>query len=85
MNLEELKVTEIPKNYRHSQEKWDKIHPEIVKESKAKYDAKRPVISFRPTREIFSWLEEEQWDSESKAESLNRKLEKLMKLEQQGY
>jgi hypothetical protein len=72
------------------QKKWDEAHPEIIKQSKANYDKKRPVWSFRPEPELIQWLEEERWDnddgaSETNAELLNRKLTKLMKLEQQGF
>jgi O-methyltransferase involved in polyketide biosynthesis len=67
------------------QKKWDETHPEIIKKSKANYDQKRPVWSFRPEPELIQWLEEERWENETTAELLNRKLTKLMKLEQEGY
>lgn len=78
------------KKSRHSQKKWDKAHPEAIKEFKAKYDAENPVWSFRPPSEIREWLEEERWSDEDGKPETNaaliiRKLEKLMKLEQQGY
>jgi hypothetical protein len=52
-------------------------------------DDKSPM-SFRPKPEILQWLEEERWtykDSEPEPDTvlINRKLEKLMKLEQQGF
>jgi hypothetical protein len=85
----EIEMSET-KNHRSSQEKWDTAHPEIVKESKAKYDEKNPVWSFRPTTQMLEWFEEERWDDndgkpETNAALITRKLEKLMKMEQQGY
>lgn len=68
-----------------AQQKWNEQNPEIIRESKANYDQKRPVWSFRPEPELIKWLEEERWENEATAELLNRKLTKLMKLEQQGY
>ena len=67
------------------QQRWDASHPEVIKESKAKYDADNPILSFRPTPEILEWLEEERWDNETNAALLKRKLEKLRQLECQGY
>ena len=64
------------------QQQWQANNPEIIRESKAKYDVKRPVFSFRPKPEILEWLERERHESESDAELLNRKLGKLMKLEE---
>ena len=64
------------------QQQWQANNPEIIRESKAKYDVKRPVFSFRPKPEILEWLERERYESESDAELLNRKLGKLMKLEE---
>ena len=51
---------------------------------------KCPIWSFRPKPEIVEWLEEERWkenggEPESDAALINRKLEKLMKLERQGF
>jgi hypothetical protein len=65
-------------------------HPEIVRELFAKYDAKNSTWSFRLTPEIAEWLEEERWDlddgkPETNAALITRKLEKLMKMERQGY
>ncbi len=78
------------KNSRSSQKRWDAANPEVVRESKAKYDEKNPIWSFRPTPELRKWLEEERWDDEDGKPETNaalviRKLEKLKKLEQQGY
>lgn len=68
-----------------AQQQWDKQHPDIVKQSKANYDCKRPVLSFRPKPEIAQWLKQERFPDETNAELLNRKLEKLRQLECQGY
>jgi hypothetical protein len=72
------------------QERWDIDHPEIIKQSKAKYDKENPVWGFRPTPELREWLEEERWEDEEGKPETNatlviRKLTKLMKMEQQGY
>jgi hypothetical protein len=64
------------------QQEWHTKNPGVVKEAKAKYDSKRPVFSFRPKPEILEWLEKERCEGESDADLLNRKLGKLMKLEQ---
>jgi hypothetical protein len=74
------------------QQQWHAKNSEIIRQSKAKYDSKRPVFSFRPKPEILEWLERERYDSDSESESesesdadlLNRKLGKLMKLEESG-
>lgn len=78
------------KKGRAPQERWDSLNQKIIKESKAKYDEKNPVWSFRPTPEILEWLEEERWDvedgkPETNASIVIRKLNKLMKMERQGY
>ncbi len=72
------------------QQQWNEEHPNIVQKAQAEYNKKRPVWSFRPTPENIQWLEEERWDDdngkpESDAMLLNRKLDKLRKLEQQGF
>jgi hypothetical protein len=64
------------------QQQWHTNNPGVIKEAKAKYDSKRPVFSFRPKPEILEWLEKERCEGESDADLLNRKLGKLMKLEQ---
>ncbi len=88
-----LKVEVMPEisadPYKH-QQRWQEAHPEVVQQSKAKYDAENPVWSIRLKKEIRAWLEEERWSDENgKAEGntelLNRKLEKLIKLEQHGF
>lgn len=72
------------------QQQWNEEHPDVVQKAQAQYNKKRPVWSFRPTPENIEWLEEERWDDdngkpESDAMLLNRKLDKLRKLEQQGF
>jgi O-methyltransferase involved in polyketide biosynthesis len=72
------------------QQKWNEKNPDVVKQSQKKYDQKRPTWSFRPPPEILEWLEEERWDDENGSPETNaalviRKLEKLRKLENQGY
>ncbi len=72
------------------QQQWNEEHPDIVHKAQAEYNKKRPVWSFRPTLENIEWLEEERWDDdngkpESDAMLLNRKLDKLRLLEQQGF
>lgn len=67
-----------------AQQQWHTNNPSVIKAAKAKYDSKRPVFSFRPKLEILEWLEKERCENESDAQLLNRKLGKLMKLEQQS-
>lgn len=72
------------------QQQWNEEHPDIVQKARAEYNKKRPVWAFRPTPENIEWLEEERWNDdsgkpESDATLLNRKLDKLRKLEQQGF
>ena len=72
------------------QQQWNEEHPDIVQKAQAEYNKKRPVWSFRPTPENIQWLEEERWNDdndkpESDATLLNRKLDKLRLLEQQGF
>jgi len=64
------------------QQEWHMKNSGVIKEAKAKYDSKRPVFSFRPKPEILEWLEKERCEGESDADLLNRKLGKLMKLEE---
>ncbi|MEG4959825.1 MULTISPECIES: hypothetical protein [unclassified Microcoleus] len=75
----EIEVVEIS-----AQQQWHTNNPSVIKEAKAKYDSKRPVYSFRPKPEILEWLEKERCEDESDADLLNRKLGKLMNLEQQS-
>ena len=65
-----------------AQQQYHTNNPEVIRKAKAKYDSKRPVLSFRPKPEILEWLERERYESETDAELLNRKLGKLMKLEE---
>lgn len=72
------------------QQQWNEEHPDVVQKAQQEYNKKRPIWSFRPTPENLEWLEEERWiDENGKPESdaslLNRKLEKLKKLESQGF
>jgi hypothetical protein len=78
------------KNSRSSQKKWDENNHRKIRISKAKYDSKNPIWSFRPNQELLQWLEEERWDDndgkpETNAALLTRKLTKLMEMERQGY
>lgn len=80
----------MPDKYSETRRNWDKNNPEIIRESKAKYDQDNPVFAFRPTEELLNWLEEERWQDEqgkheSNAALLNRKLTQLMNLENQGH
>lgn len=67
-----------------AQQQYHTNNPEVIRKAKAKYDSKRPVFSFRPKPEILAWLERERCEDESDAQLLNRKLGKLMKLEQRS-
>ena len=68
---------------------WDAANPDVIKQSKAEYDRKNPVMSFRPTPELIQWLDKGRWDDDGKPETdaalIKRKLEKLMEMENQGY
>lgn len=91
LKIEQMPDFKIPPSSRDlKRKKWDAENPDIIKQSKAEYDRKNPVISFRPTPELLQWLEEERWnDDDGKPETdaalIRRKLEKLMKMENQGY
>jgi hypothetical protein len=67
-----------------AQQQYHTNNPEVIRKAKAKYDSKRPVLSFRPKPEILEWLERERCEGETDAELLNRKLGKLMKLEERS-
>ncbi|WP_375466904.1 hypothetical protein [uncultured Nostoc sp.] len=63
---------------------------DVVIQPKNKSDEKSPTMSFCPKAELLEWLEEERMsdedgEPESDAALLNRKLEKLKKIEQQGF
>lgn len=82
-------MPEKPPDIYERQQKWQQENPEVVQKSKAKYDAENPVWSLRIKADIREWLEAERWsdetgEPETNAALINRKLEKLMKLEQQG-
>ncbi|ACB54456.1 hypothetical protein cce_5110 [Crocosphaera subtropica ATCC 51142] len=75
---------------RTSQQKWDAKNGKIIEESKAKYEQKNPIWSFRPPSELIEWLEEERWYTEdgkpeTNSQLLIRKLNKLKNLECQSY
>ena len=57
----------------------------VLARSQALYNLKHPRISWRPPQEVLDWLAEEQYPDEPTSATLNRKLRKLMKLEQQGF
>lgn len=85
-------MTEQKQNIQTSsrQQKWNEKNPDVVKQAQENYNKKRPTWSFRLTSEMFEWFEEErQYDDDGKPESNSalvfRKLEKLRKLESQGY
>ena len=81
--------TEPKSSAKSHQQRWNEANRDKVSQSQEKYNQKRPVLSFRPQPEILEWLEEERYMDDGKLETdvalLNRKLTKLMKLEQQGY
>jgi hypothetical protein len=91
LKIEIMPEFEIPPTRQALKRKeWDAANPDLIKQSKAEYDRKHPVMSFRPTPELIQWLEEDRWvDDDRKPETdaalIKRKLEKLMKLESQGY
>ncbi|QIR41776.1 hypothetical protein HCG51_34395 (plasmid) [Tolypothrix sp. PCC 7910] len=63
---------------------------DVVIQPQNKDHKKSTIMSFSPKNELLEWLEEERWtDDNGKPETdaalLNRKLEKLRKLEQQGF
>lgn len=72
------------------QQKWNEEHFNVIQKAQAEYNKKKPVWSVRLTPENMEWLEDSRWEDdkgkpESDAALLNRKLEKLRKLEQQGF
>ena len=90
LKIEIMPDIEIPPNRAELKKKaWDAANPDVIKKSKEEYDRKNPIMSFRPTPELIQWLEEERWDDNGKPETdgtlIRRKLEKLRKLECQGY
>jgi|LakMenE01Jun11ns_1017448.scaffolds.fasta_scaffold9208751_1 hypothetical protein len=76
--------------YKLTKKLWNESNSEIIQISKAKYDRKNPIWSFRITPELLEWLNQERWnDGDSNPETNSalviRKLNKLMKLENEGY
>ncbi|MCC5640867.1 hypothetical protein LC593_34585 [Nostoc sp. CHAB 5844] len=73
-----------------NQQLWNEANRDKVYQSQEKYNQKRPIISFHPKAELLEWLEQERrfdedGEPETDAALLNRKLEKLRQLEQQGF
>jgi hypothetical protein len=64
---------------------WDAAKSDPIEQS----DKEPPVINFRPTPDVRAWLDEERWDNDGVIETdsvlVNRKLEKLRKLEDRGH
>ena len=90
LKIEPMPEFEIPLTRNALKRKeWDAENPDAIRQSKAEYDRKNPIVSFRPTPELIQWLEEERWGDDGKPETdaalIRRKLEKLMKMENQGY
>ncbi|WP_414755918.1 hypothetical protein [Anabaena sp. CCY 9910] len=82
--------SEAKSSAKSNQQLWNEANRDRVYESQEKYNQKRPIISFRPKAELLEWLEEERrqgedGEPETDAALLNRKLEKLKSLEQQGF
>lgn len=76
--------------YKLTKKLWNKSNSEIIQRSKAKYDRKNPIWSFRITPELLEWLNQERWNDgdgnpETNSALVIRKLNKLMKLENEGY
>lgn len=90
LKIEPMPEFEIPLTRNALKRKeWDAENPDAIRQSKAEYDRKNPVMSFRPTPELLQWLDEERWADDEKPETdaalIRRKLDKLMKMENQGY
>lgn len=63
---------------------------DVVVKPQNKVEDNSPTISFCPKAELLEWLDQERWtdnngEPESDAALLNRKLDKLRQLEQQGF
>jgi hypothetical protein len=76
--------------YKLTKKLWNESNSEIIQRSKAKYDKKNPIWSFRITPELLEWLNQERWNDgdgnpETNSALVIRKLNKLMKLENEGY
>ena len=73
-----------------NQQRWNEANRDALTLTQQNYNQKHPVMSFRPKTELLEWLEKERTaddngEPESDASLLNRKLEKLKNLEQQGF
>ena len=67
------------------QQRWQRKNKDVVRKSKANYDQKNPVWSFRPDEELRNWLNNsKENDRESNASVLIRKLKKLRNIEQEN-
>ena len=76
--------------YKLTKKLWNESNSEIIQRSKAKSDRKNPIWSFRITPELLEWLNQERWNDgdgnpETNSALVIRKLNKLMKLENEGY
>ena len=76
--------------YKLTKKLWNESNSEIIQRSKAKYYRKNPIWSFRITPELLEWLNQERWNDgdgnpETNSALVIRKLNKLMKLENEGY
>jgi len=47
--------------YKLTKKLWNESNSEIIQRSKAKYDRKNPIWSFRITPELLEWLNQERW------------------------
>ncbi|NEO33208.1 MAG: hypothetical protein F6K36_22840 [Symploca sp. SIO3C6] len=77
-----LKIEVMPEFTEPSKQRRLQDFLELTEEE---FETTQSVWSFQPTPENLKWLEEERCENEDNAALLNRKLEKLRKLEQQGY
>lgn len=83
-------MQEIVETEKSPQQRWNEANRDALYQAQENYNQKRPIISFRPKAELLEWLENERYkdengEPETDAALLNRKLEKLKKLEQQGF
>ncbi|BAY42325.1 hypothetical protein NIES2111_67480 (plasmid) [Nostoc sp. NIES-2111] len=83
-------MQEIVETEKSPQQRWNEANRDALYQAQENYNQKRPIISFRPKAELLEWLENERYkdengELETDAALLNRKLEKLKKLEQQGF
>jgi hypothetical protein len=83
-------MPEIIESEKSPQQRWNEANRDALYQAQENYNQKRPIISFRPKAELLEWLENERYkddngEIETDAALLNRKLEKLRQLEQQGF